>query len=136
MHFALNLADGTEAVSTFGEEPLEFVVGDGTLLPVLEENLHGLAAGTRQRFLLTPEHAYGPRDETLVHRMPLGDFSDPPERGQILSFALPNGEETPGTVMAVDGDAVEVDFNHPLAGRNLVFRVEILDVRNSQSTGP
>lgn len=136
MHFALNLADGTEAVSTFGEAPLEFVLGDGTLLPNLEENLLGLEAGARQTFLLTPEHAYGPRDAGLVHQMPLGDFAEPPERGQIMAFTLPNGEETPGIVMAVQGDRVEVDFNHPLAGRNLVFRVDVLDVQNSRSASP
>lgn len=136
MHFALTLAEGTEAVSTFGEAPLELVMGDGTLLPALESSLHGLAAGTRQTFLLTPEHAYGPRDEGLVHRMPLGDFARPPERGQIIAFSLPHGEEMPGTVLAVDGDTVEVDFNHPLAGRNLVFRVEILEVQDPGGPTP
>lgn len=136
MHFALSLAEGTEAVSTFGEQPLEFVVGDGTLLPALEENLLGQVAGSRRTFLLTPEHAYGARDEGLVHRMPVGEFAERPERGQIIAFALPNGEETPGTVLAVEDGTVVVDFNHPLAGRNLVFRVAILEVQDSGSTTP
>jgi FKBP-type peptidyl-prolyl cis-trans isomerase SlpA len=86
--------------------------------------------------MLTAEHAYGSRDGGLVHPMPLADFTEPPEPGQIIAFALPNGEQTPGTVISVDGETVEVDFNHPLAGRNLVFRVEILEVQNSGSKTP
>jgi len=129
MHFALALADGTEAVSTFEEEPLELTLGDGTLLATLEENLIGLAAGARQTFLLGSDHAYGPRDESLAHNMPLSDFPQRPEVGQIIGFALANGEETAGAVLSVDDERVRVDFNHPLAGRDLVFRVAILEVR-------
>ena len=136
MHFSLALAEGIEAVSTFAAKPLEFRLGDGTLLPALEENLIGLTAGAKQTFLLTPGHAYGARDESLVHRMPRDGFREMPEKGQIIAFSLPNGQETPGTVVDVDNDEVRVDFNHPLAGRNLVFRVEILNVSEPGNTAP
>ena len=136
MHFSLALAEGIEAVSTFAEEPLEFRLGDGTLLPALEENLLGLTAGTRQTLLLTPEHAYGARDESLVHTMPRDEFGETPEKGQVIAFSLPNGQETPGTVIDVEENDVRVDFNHPLAGRNLVFRVEILSVNDPGTPTP
>lgn len=130
MHFSLALADGTEAVSTFDEEPLEFSLGDGTLIPTLEENLLGLTKSSRQQFVLAPEFAFGERDPELVQSMPRTDFDTPPETGQVLAFALPDGEETAGLVLEVLDDSVTVDFNPPLAGKNVVFRVEILDVNN------
>lgn len=128
MHCSLSLADGTEALTTFGEEPLDFRLGDGTLIAALEEHLIGMAAGERHTLLLGADMAYGPRDEALVHDMPLSDFGTPPEPGQIIGFTLPNGEETAGAVREIGTDRVRVDFNHPLAGHNIVFRVDILDV--------
>ena len=128
LHCSLALADGTEVLSTFDEAPLAFTLGDGTLIPALEAHLLGMTSGEQQTFLLGPEMAYGPRDEAQIHELPLSDFSQPPAPGQILSFALPNGEETAARVCEVDGQRAKVDFNHPLSGHNLVFRVAILAV--------
>ena len=130
MHFALSLADGTVAYSSFHEEPLVFEWGDGTLRPGLELAVLGLKAGDEQTLTLLPEQAYGLHDEALVHDMPRGDFPDliAPAAGQIIAFRSPTGEETAGAILAVDGDIVRVDFNHPLAGREVVFRVQILAV--------
>ena len=130
MHFALSLPDGIEAISTFGDEPLEFSWGDGTLRPGLELALLGLKAGDEQTLTLLPEQAYGLHDDALVHDMPRSDFPDliDPEVGQIIAFASPTGEETAGSIRAVDGETVQVDFNNPLAGHDVVFRVRILEV--------
>jgi len=128
MHCSLALADGTEALSTFEDDPIDLTIGDGTLIPALEENLIGMTAGQKHTFLLTPEHAYGAHDDSLVMDMPLGDFAESPEPGQILGFTLPDGRETPGAILSVEEKTVRVDFNHPLAGRDLVFRVAILAV--------
>ncbi len=130
MHFALSLPDGTEAISTFDDEPLEFAWGDGTLRPGLELALLGLKAGDEQTLTLLPEQAYGLHDDALVHDMPRSDFPDliEPEVGQIIAFASPTGEETAGSIRAVDGETVRVDFNNPLAGHDVVFRVRILEV--------
>ena len=132
MHLSLALADGTVAVSTFDEDPMEFSVGDGTLPQTLEENLIGMTPRAEQQFLLAPEYAFGERDPDLVHTMPLSDFGEPPESGQVLSFAMPSGEEMLGQIVAVDGDDVRVDFNPPLAGHNVLFRVQVLAVDNGQ----
>ena len=130
MHFALSLTDGTVAYSSFNEEPLEFEWGDGTLRPGLELAVLGLKAGDLQTLSLLPEEAYGLHDAALVHDMPRGDCPDlvEPEVGQLIAFESPTGEETAGAILAVDADSVRVDFNHPLAGREVVFRVKILSV--------
>jgi FKBP-type peptidyl-prolyl cis-trans isomerase SlpA len=130
MHFALSLTDGTEAVSTFDDAPLELTWGDGTLRPGLELALLGLKVGDEQTLTLLPEQAYGRHDDGLVYDMPRSDFPDliDPKVGQIIAFTSPTGEETAGAILALDADTVRVDFNHPLAGREVVFRVRILEV--------
>ncbi|RMG35285.1 MAG: peptidylprolyl isomerase [Gammaproteobacteria bacterium] len=133
LHFSLSLPDGTEAISTFGEEPLRFVMGDQTFQPGMELALYGLKAGDEQTLTLTPEQAYGEPEPGLVHRLPLGDFGDmAPEPGQIMSFALGEAGETMGIIRAVEGEEVVVDFNHPLAGHEVVFRVQILSVESAE----
>ena len=129
LHFSLSLPDGTEAISTFDEEPLSFEIGDNTFQPMMEMALYGLKTGDEQTLTLTPEQAYGDPEPGLVQRLPLSDFGDlQPEVGQILSFAMGEAGETMGMIRKIDDGWVEVDFNHPLAGHEVVFRVRILDI--------
>jgi len=114
-------------------------MGDGTLQPGLELALYGLKAGETQTLNLLPDQAYGPRDPELIQFMPLTDFNAEftPEAGQIIAFSLPNGEEAAGMVLDVEGGQVEVDFNHPLAGHEITFNVEIIRVSppTTENTG-
>lgn len=136
LHLAITLEDGSEALSTFGEEPVDLTMGDGTLRPGLELALYGLRAGDTQTLNLLPEQAYGLRDPGLIQYMPMTDFDGgfTPEVGQIIAFTMPDGEEVPGAVLNVDEGRIEVDFNHPLAGHEIGFRVEILAVVAPTST--
>lgn len=130
LHYRMALEEGTEVDSTFGEEPLTFTFGDGTLYPALERHLLGMGEGEHALYLILPEDGFGPRDETNIQTLSRSDF-DPGidlEEGMIMSFALPNGEEIPGAILAVEEEAVRVDFNHPLAGRPFSFEVELLCV--------
>mgnify|MGYP001816156463 CR=1 FL=1 len=130
LHLSIALEDGTEAVSSFGVDPVDLQMGDGTLQPGLELALYGLRAGDEQTLKLLPDQAYGPRDPGLIQYMPLTDFDGEftPEVGQIIAFALPNEDEAAGMVLGVENGQVEVDFNHPLAGHDITFRVEIISV--------
>ena len=130
LHLSISLEDGTEAISTFGEDPVALEMGDGTLQPGLELALYGLKAGDTQTLKLMPEQAYGLRDPSMIHSMPLTEFDAGfvPEAGQVVAFTLPNGDEVPGVLLGVEDGLVEVDFNHPLAGHEISFQVEILSV--------
>ena len=132
LDFRLSLTDGTEAFDT-GDEPLTCTLGDGTLLPGLELALYGLRPGEEQTLTLTPEQAWGERRQELIKEMPRSNFpaDSELEAGQILAFSLPDGEETMGTVLAVEDDRVLVDFNHPLSGQEVVFQAKMLEVDNS-----
>jgi len=131
MHFSLSLADGTVADSTREGEPLRFVMGDGTLIEGLELVLYGLKKGDRQCLSIEPRDAFGFPDEDNIHTMPRSEFPADMqlEAGMIIGFSAPSGEEVPGAIQEIKDDEIVVDFNHPLAGHEVIFDVEILEVK-------
>jgi FKBP-type peptidyl-prolyl cis-trans isomerase SlpA len=136
LHLSLSTTDGFEALSTFGEEPETLVMGDGTLSEGLELALYGLKPGDAQTLTLTADQAFGQWDKTNIHRLPRHDFisEEELEPGLVIGFSAEEGEELAGTILEVDQQTVMVDFNHPLAGREVVFRVEILEVKGQEMT--
>lgn len=136
MNFTITLEDGTVADTTEGEEPLRFIMGDQTLIEGLELALYGLKVGDKQSLKIDPENAYGYPDPENVHAMSREDFPSDMEldKGVIVAFATPDGDEFPGMVMEVGDKQVTVDFNHPLAGHQITFDVEILEVKSGGET--
>jgi len=94
-----------------------------------------LKEGDKQTLTLTEEQGFGIRDEGNIHDMPLSDFPENllPEVGQSYSFESPEDGEIPGTILSIKDDTAEIDFNHPLAGQQIVFTVDILGVNNAQA---
>jgi FKBP-type peptidyl-prolyl cis-trans isomerase SlpA len=136
LHLSLSTTDGFEALSTFGENPETFVMGDGTLSEGLELALYGLKPGDTQTLTLTADQAFGQWDRSNIHRLPRHDFvaEEELEPGQVIGFSSTEGEELAGTILEVDQQTVMVDFNHPLAGREVIFQVEILEVKGREMT--
>ena len=134
LHLSLSLEDGTVAESTFVDEPLTFTMGDGTLEEGLELGLYGLKAGNTQRLVLEPGQAFGLHDPAKRHQLSRAEFAAELELepGVIIGFDTPSGEELSGTIMSLTDETVDVDFNHPLAGRVVVFEVEIIRVVPAQ----
>lgn len=130
LHFALSLEDGSTIDSNFGGEPVTFVVGDGNLLPGFEEALFGLQAGDEKSFVIPPEKGFGAHNPSNVQEFPRDEFPEDVElaEGLVLSFADAQQNELPGMVQEFDDNTVTVDFNHPLAGRDIEFNVRIIDV--------
>jgi len=136
MHYALTLEDGTVADTSRGGQPLRFTLGDETMIVGLERALFGLKPGDRQVLRIAPADAFGYPDESSIHILPRTDFPEHMELepGVIIEFALPSGEPVPGMVAELRGDEVVVDFNHPLAGHEITFDVEILAVDPDKET--
>ena len=130
LHLALKLADGTVAESTFEGEPLECVIGDGTLVYGLELALYGMRPGQRQTLTLHPDQAYGAHDAEAVGWMPREQFPADMvlQPGTLVGFVGPNDEEVAALVLAVEAERVQIDLNHPLAGKPIIFESEILSV--------
>lgn len=135
IHCAILLEDGSVAVSTFDEEPLRFVMGDGTLFKNVELALYDRGVGARETLKIDPEHAFGLRDDSARVVQSRADFPAEMEleEGQIISFSGPEGEEVLGTIRQIDGDQVTVDFNHPLAGHEITFEYEVLEIHPGAS---
>jgi len=131
LNFTLSLADGTVVDATEENEPMQLCIGDGSLIAGLEQTLYGMKAGERQCVSIDPRDAFGFPDETNFHEMPRSEFAKDIELepGLIIGFSTPAGDDVPGTIREIKGDTVLVDFNHPLAGREIIFDVEILSVK-------
>ncbi len=128
LHFALKLANGDVVDSTFDRAPASFTVGDGNLLAGFERKLSGLHKGDEQVFEVKPEDAFGQPNPANVQRFSRAAFDGLElHEGLVVSFADAAKTELPGVVTGFEGDEVLVDFNHPLAGRTIVFEVRILD---------
>ena len=130
LHFAIKLEDGSVVDSNFDKAPATFEVGDGNLLPGFEQALFGLEAGVRKEIILSPEQGFGMPNPNNIQQMSKQDFDSQVELqpGLMLSFADANRAELPGMIKSIEGDRVEVDFNHPLAGKTLLFDVHIIEV--------
>mgnify|MGYP001190132425 FL=1 len=130
LHFTLKLEDGTVVDSTRDKAAATFQMGDGNLPPGFEHPMKGMAAGESASFEITPEHAFGQHNPQNIQRLKRDDFGDEElEVGTVMSFSDPSGGELPGVISAIDGDMIDVDFNHPLAGRTLTFEVEVIHVK-------
>ncbi len=125
LNFSLSLDDGSEVDSNFGAEPVDFVVGDGSMLPGFERCLFGMAAGERRLFTIDPEQAFGEPREDNVQRIARRQFDADVDLqpGLVYSFADAGGGELPGVIVEVGEEQVTVDFNHPLSGRTILFDV-------------
>jgi len=129
LHYRLECS-GEEVVNTFPEGPETFTLGSGELEARLETLLLGLEAGQHLTFDLDAGEAFGPRDPQLIHALPRAAFPAGMDLapGHGVQFDLPNGQSMMGTVLELEEDTVQVDFNHPLAGLPVTLEVHILSI--------
>lgn len=126
--------DAGEVIDTsVGSDPLVYIQGVGSLVPGLEKALEGKVVGDHLALSLTPDEGYGQRDESLIRKVPVRKLPDgkaiPGSRVRVQT------DRGPATllVVAVQGDYVTVDPNHPLAGKTLHFEVDVVEVRDATS---
>ena len=130
LHFTLKLPNGDVVDSTAGKSPATFKVGDGSLLPGFEQSLFGLKAGDQRTFEIEAERGFGPGNPLNIQSVPRGQFNEMElEPGLLVIFQDAAGGELPGVVKTVHDTSVDVDFNHPLAGKTITFEVDIIAVK-------
>lgn len=129
VHYRGTLDGGEEFDSSGEREPLEFVVGQGELIPGFEKAVVGMEPGQEKTVTLDPEDAYGPYEDELVIEGPRNSFPDGELRvGQSFTVHLRDGQEAEGRVLRLGEDTVTLDFNHPLAGKRLTFHLRVVSV--------
>ena len=127
--FKLALSAG-DVIDSTGDESATFEVGDGSLLPGFEAAMYGMKAGDSGELPIAAEQGFGLPNEENVHMMKraLFDVSQELVEGLVVSFSDGEGGERPGVVKRLFDELVEVDFNHPLAGQDLLFSVQVKQV--------
>lgn len=130
VHYTGRLDDGTVFDSSQGKAPLAFVLGTGHVIPGFEKAVEGMSVGDEVSTKIPPEEAYGPRSDELVLNVPADNFPDAaaPSVGQRFEMSTPDGQKIPVTVTDVGDDSVQVDANHPLAGKQLSFDLELVKI--------
>lgn len=121
------------------ERPLDFIHGMGYLLPKFEEEVAGLEAGNKFEFTLTPEEGYGVVDPQRIIDLPVEAFSGPDGKirhdllveGSNITLVNQYGQPVPAKILKVEAKTVKVDVNHPMAGKTLNFKGEIVSVRQA-----
>ncbi len=129
LHFSLKLDSGEVIDSNFEGAPATFVMGDGNMLPGFEKKLEGMTVGEQESFMIKPEDGFGQSNPNNFQTMPRDQFEDVElVEGLMMSFADAQKAELPGVVSAFDDETVTIDFNHPLAGRDIVFEAKIVAI--------
>ncbi len=130
LHFSLGLETGELIDSNFEGEPVTFTVGDGNMLPGFESALFGMKQGEEHALVVPPEQGFGMHNPENIQQFPRAQFPADVElkEGLMISFTDAQNNEIPGVVAAIDETTITVDFNHPLAGREIYFSVRIIAV--------
>ncbi|SDN49931.1 peptidylprolyl isomerase [Desulfonauticus submarinus] len=128
VHYTGKLADGTVFDSSEGREPLTFTIGQKQVIPGFEEAVAEMEVGEKKTITIPCEQAYGPKREDMIIDIPLETVPEdiPREVGQQILLRSPEGQEFPAFIVEVKEDALTIDANHPLAGEDLVFEIELV----------
>ena len=130
VHYTGMLEDGTVFDTSRHRESLEVTVGSGTVIPGFEDALVGMSVDETKELKLASADAYGPRKEELVIQVEREKFPPnvAPQEGMALNLKGPEEEVIPAVITDVSDDSVTIDANHPLAGKDLTFHIELADI--------
>ena len=130
IHYTGTLLDGTVFDSSDGRDPLEFVVGSGQIIPGLDSAMPGLAVGDKKRVEIACVDAYGPINPAMRQEIPREGIPDdiPLDPGTQLQMQTPDGQALPVTIVDANDATVTLDANHPLAGQDLIFEIEVASI--------
>jgi peptidylprolyl isomerase len=133
VHYKGTLTDGTVFDSTYEQEPLEFTIGEGKIIPGFEESVVGMEEGQTKDVSVAPEQAYGDYNENGVVNFPRENLPEDinPELGMTLQMTTPEEQTVYVTVTEIEDETITLDANHPLAGKDLHFQIELLEVNQS-----
>ncbi len=133
INFILKDEDGNVLESTENMEPFSFISGNNQILPKLEEAVNQMLIGTKRDVKVQAAEGYGEYNESAIQQVDKNEFPEDVklEEGMRMIANSPDGKQMPFIVNKIEEKEVTIDFNHPLAGKNLEFNVELVDVRDA-----
>ncbi|HKK88347.1 MAG TPA: peptidylprolyl isomerase [Saprospiraceae bacterium] len=130
VHYTGRLTTGEQFDSSEGRDPLEFELGAGQMIPGFDEAVEGMELNEKKTVTLSPDQAYGPVHDQLINEVDRKQLPADmkPEVGQTLMASSPDGQQTRVQVTEVKDNSIVIDANHPLAGKELVFDIELVEI--------
>lgn len=130
IHYTGKLEDGTVFDTSTDRSPLHFAIGDGQIIPGFERAILGMSPGESRTIKVPMDEAYGPRREEMILVVDRNEFPAhmKPEAGQLVEMRHPDGRRIIVTVMDISQSRVTLDANHPLAGKDLTFDIQLLEI--------
>lgn len=138
LHYKGTFPDGEEFDSSYERNPITVNVGEGEILPGLENALVGMTVGETKHVSLASTDAYGDRNPNAYAAVPKGnfpeDFVEQLEKGTTIPLTNPQGMQMLGTVETINDESIIFDMNHPMAGKDLEFDIEVVDFEETEET--
>ena len=133
VHYHGKLTDGTTFDSSAGRDPLEFEVGAGMMIKGFDDGIVDMIVGEKKTISISPEDAYGPSDPDNIIEFPISNFPEDmkPAVGMQLNMRDNTGNTFPVVISEVREEIVLLDANHPLAGKELIFDIELVDIKGA-----
>lgn len=130
VHYTGTLSDGSEFDTSQGRDPIEFTIGEGTVIPGFESAVADLEVGESTKVTIPAAEAYGEHNDDAVQQVPLDAFGDAgkPQCGWIVQLEDPQGGRVNAMIVEVDDEKAILDFNHPLAGQDLTFDLKLEEI--------
>lgn len=137
VHYTGKLKDGTVFDTSQDREPLSFTIGEQRVIPGFEKAVVGMEPGDTKTEELPSEQAYGEHREDMVMELERNQLPESvePKVGQQLQLRMQNGQEVPVVITELNEESVTIDANHPLAGKDLVFEIELVDIGENNEGG-
>ena len=131
IHYTGKLQGGEEFDSSVGKEPLEFTIGEGNIIPGFEKGVLGMSVGDKKTIEIPCMEAYGAIDPESIFKVPLEKMGDDmkPEKGMMLQMSGPKGHNFMAKIIDFDEETLTLDANHPLAGKDLTFDLEMVEIK-------
>lgn len=128
VHYTGTLNDGTVFDSSEGKDPLEFTVGQSQVIPGFENGIREMSLNQEKIIKVKPSEAYGEKHEKLVMKLPREKFPKEIEANGRLILKGPQGQQIPAMITEINENQVTIDLNHPLAGKELNFKVKVVAI--------
>lgn len=128
--------DNKDVETSIGKQPLEFVLGNKSVIPGLEKGMMGMRVGEEKVIKVDPADAYGQPDPLAVKEFPKTSMPQDMELkpGMVLQASAPDGNNFPAMIKEVKASTVLLDFNHPLAGKKLQFKIKVVDISDAPAS--
>jgi len=130
VHYDGYLEDGTFFGSSRADNPVEFTIGESTLIPAFERAVVGMSEGEKKTVSVPPQEAFGEHREELVRTVEKTELPSniEPEVGKVLVIRADQGEDVRAVITNVAEESLTIDANHPLAGKEVTFEIELLEI--------